>query len=267
MKHSGRDRRSWLTSTGALRVPEVGVAFWAIKALSTAMGESTSDYLVHAMLPQLAVLLGFAAFVLALVVQFRQGRYVAWSYWLAVAMVGVFGTMAADVLHVGLHVPYTASAALYAAVLAGVFLAWWKTEGTLSIHSIDTPRREMFYWAAVAATFAMGTALGDFTAYTLNLGYFPSAALFAAVIAVPALGYASLRRHAILFFWLAYVVTRPLGASLADGLGKPKDVSGLGLGNGAVAVALTALIAILVTYLAVTRADIQAASPLDAESA
>ena len=135
-------------------MPQVGVAFWVIKALSTAMGESTSDYLVHAMLPQLAVLLGFAAFVLALVVQFRQGRYVAWSYWLGVAMVGVFGTMAADVLHVALHVPYTASATLYAVVLAGVFFAWWKTEGTLSIHSIDTPRREMFYWAAVASTFA-----------------------------------------------------------------------------------------------------------------
>lgn len=248
-------------------MPQVGVAFWVIKLLSTALGESTSDYLVHAMLPQLAVLLGFAAFVLALVVQFRQGRYAAWSYWLAVAMVGVFGTMAADVLHVALHVPYTASAALYAVVLAGVFFAWWKTEGTLSIHSIDTPRRELFYWAAVASTFAMGTAVGDFTAYTLHLGYFPSAVLFAAVIAVPALGYASLRRHAILFFWLAYVLTRPLGASLADGLGKPKDVSGLGLGNGAVAVVLAALIAVFVAYLSVTQADTQAVPTLEAERA
>jgi len=248
-------------------VPQIGVAFWAIKALSTAMGESTSDYLVHAMLPQLAVLLGFAAFVLALILQFRQGRYVTWSYWLAVAMVGVFGTMAADVLHVALHVPYTASAVLYAAILAGVFYAWWRTEGTLSIHSIDSPRREMFYWAAVAATFAMGTALGDFTAYTLHLGYFPSAVLFASVIAIPAIGYASLRRQAILFFWFAYVVTRPLGASLADGMGKPKDVSGLGVGNGVVALALAAVIAVLVAYLSVTRADNPAVGSLDAESA
>ena len=248
-------------------MPQIGVAFWAIKALSTAMGESTSDYLVHAMLPQLAVLLGFAAFVLALILQFRQGRYVTWSYWLAVAMVGVFGTMAADVLHVALHVPYTASAVLYAAILAGVFYAWWRTEGTLSIHSIDSPRREMFYWAAVAATFAMGTALGDFTAYTLHLGYFPSAVLFASVIAIPAIGYASLRRQAILFFWFAYVVTRPLGASLADGMGKPKDVSGLGVGNGVVALALAAVIAVLVAYLSVTRADNPAVGSLDAESA
>ena len=248
-------------------MPQIGVAFWAIKALSTAMGESTSDYLVHAMLPQLAVLLGFAAFVLALILQFRQGRYVAWSYWLAVAMVGVFGTMAADVLHVALHVPNNASAVLYAAILAGVFYAWWRTEGTLSIHSIDSPRREMFYWAAVAATFAMGTALGDFTAYTLHLGYFPSAVLFASVIAIPAIGYASLRRQAILFFWFAYVVTRPLGASLADGMGKPKDVSGLGVGNGVVALALAAVIAVLVAYLSVTRADNPAVGSLDAESA
>ena len=265
MRHSPGHRRSWLTARGALRVPQVGVAFWGIKALSTAMGEATSDYLVHAMLPQLAVLLGFVAFVAALVVQFRQGRYVAWSYWLAVAMVGVFGTMAADVLHVALHVPYTVSASLYAAVLAAVFLIWWRTERTLSIHTIDTPRREMFYWAAVAATFAMGTALGDFTAYDLHLGYFPSAALFAGVIALPAIGYASLRRHGVLFFWLAYVVTRPLGASVADGLGKPKGVSGLGLGDGPVAVALAALIAVLVTYLTVSGADVQTAPAVQAE--
>ena len=264
---SAQHRRSRLTAKGALRVPEVGVAFWVIKALSTAMGESTSDYLVHAMLPQLAVLLGFAAFVIALAVQFRQRRYVAWSYWLAVAMVGVFGTMAADVLHVALHVPYTISAALYAVVLAGVFFTWWKVEGTLSIHSIDTPRRELFYWAAVASTFAMGTALGDFTAYTLHFGYFPSAAVYAAVIAVPALGYARLRRHAVLFFWFAYVVTRPLGASVADGLGKPKDVSGMGFGSGPVALGLAAAIAVLVAYLAVTGSDVQAAPALEPDSA
>ena len=254
-------------AVGLLRVPEVGVAFWVIKALSTAMGESTSDYLVHAMRPQLAVLLGFAAFLAALAVQLRQRRYVAWSYWLAVAMVGVFGTMAADVVHVGLHVPYTDSAALYAVVLAGVYFTWWRVEGTLSIHSIDTPRRELFYWAAVAATFAMGTALGDFTAYTLHLGYFPSAAVYAAVIAVPALGYAWLRRHAVLFFWFAYVVTRPLGASVADGLGKPEDVSGMGLGSGAVAVALAVAIAVLVAYLTITGSDVHAAPVLDPEGA
>ena len=267
MRDSLRQGRSWLTVPGLLRVPEVGVAFWVIKALSTAMGEATSDYLVHAMVPELAVLLAFGAFVTALVLQLRQSRYVAWSYWLAVVMVGIFGTMAADVLHVALGVAYTDSTILYAVVLALLFWAWNRTEGTLSIHSIDTPRRELFYWAAVAATFAMGTALGDFTAYTLHLGYFTSAALFAAVIAVPAISLAVLRRHAVFFFWFAYVITRPLGASTADGLGKPTSVSGLGFGNGKVAISLGLAIAVLVGYLTVTGSDVQVSPALEAEQA
>jgi uncharacterized membrane-anchored protein len=235
----------------------VTVIFWVIKALSTAMGEATSDFLVHAMVPELAVLLGFVAFAAALVVQFRQRRYVAWSYWLAVVMVGVFGTMAADVLHVGFGVPYTASTILYAIVLAAVFFLWRRTEHTISIHSIDTARREAFYWAAVCATFAMGTALGDLTATTLRLGYFPSALLFAGVILVPAFGFRFLGWNAIFSFWFAYVVTRPLGASVADGLGKPRSVSGLGVGDGTVALMFGAVIFVLVAILQVSRADVQ----------
>lgn len=257
MSSTVRDSRSWLTTKGALRVPEITVVFWMIKGLSTAFGESSSDFLVHAMAPELAVLLGFAGFVCALVLQFRMGRYVAWTYWFAVAMVGIFGTMAADVLHVGLGVPYTASTILYAFVLATVFVVWQRTEGTLSIHSIDTPRREAFYWATVGATFAMGTALGDFTAYTLHLGYFPSAAVFCVAIAVPAVGYRWLRWNPIASFWLAYVLTRPLGASIADGLAKSKQLSGLGVGDGPVELVLGVLIVALVAYLATTRADVQ----------
>jgi uncharacterized membrane-anchored protein len=249
--------RSWLTTKGALRVPEITVVFWVLKGLSTAIGESASDFLVHAMPPELAVLLGLAGFTGALVLQFAMARYVAWTYWLAVVMVGIFGTMAADVLHVGLGVPYTASTVLYAVVLAAVFVAWHRTEGTLSIHSIDTPRREAFYWLAVGATFAMGTALGDFTAYTLHLGYFASAGLFAAIILVPAAGYRWLRWNAVFCFWFAYVITRPLGASIADGLAKPKAVSGLGLGNGPVLLVLGVLIVALVAYLGVTKVDVQ----------
>jgi uncharacterized membrane-anchored protein len=248
---------SWLTTKGALRVPEITVAFWVIKGLSTALGESTSDYLVHAMSPQLAVVLGFVGFVVALALQFRMGRYVAWTYWFAVVMVGTFGTMAADVVHVGFHVPYTASTILYAVVLIAVFAAWQRTEKTLSIHSIDTPRREAFYWATVGATFAMGTALGDFTAYTLHLGYFPSAFIFAAVIVLVALGYRLMRWNAILSFWFAYVVTRPLGASIADGLAKPHHVSGAGIGDGPVVLVLSVLIVVLVAYLAITKTDVQ----------
>src|SRR5580693_2499909 len=150
-----------LTVRGALRVPEITAYFWAIKALSTAMGESTSDYLVHAMDPKVAVVLGFIGFVAALALQFRMGRYVAWTYWLAVVGVGVFGTMAADVLHVGFGVPYIVSSVFYALVLLSVFYGWQRTEKTLSIHSVDSARREAFYWAAVVATFAMGTAVGD----------------------------------------------------------------------------------------------------------
>ncbi|MHB8681029.1 MAG: COG4705 family protein [Acidimicrobiales bacterium] len=248
-------RHSRLTARGALRVPEITAAFWVIKGLSTAMGEATSDYLVHAIAPVVAVLIGFAGFVVALTLQFRRGRYAPATYWFAVVMVGVFGTMAADVLHVALRVPYTASSALYAVVLAGVFVAWRATERTLSIHSIDTYRREAFYWAAVVATFAMGTALGDFTAYTLHLGYFESAALYAGLIAVPAVGYRLFGWNGVFSFWFAYVVTRPLGASLADALGKPKAVSGLGLGNGWVALAIGVVIALLVARLAVTAGD------------
>lgn len=241
----------------ALRVPEITVYFWIIKALSTAMGESTSDYLVHVMSPVLAVVLGFAGFVGALVAQLSMRHYLAWTYWLAVVMVGVFGTMAADVLHVGFDVPYVASTALYLVALTAVFVTWQMSEKTLSIHSIDTARREMFYWATVVATFALGTAAGDLTAMTLNLGYFFSGVFFAVVIAVPIIGYRRFGWNPIFAFWFAYVVTRPLGASFADWLGKSPSVGGLGLGDGPVSLVLTIAIACFVAYLAITRKDLQ----------
>jgi uncharacterized membrane-anchored protein len=251
--------RQWWVTAGALRVPQITVFFWLIKALSTAMGESTSDYLVHAMAPVAAVGLGFVGFAAALLIQFARRRYVPWAYWLAVVMVGVFGTMAADVLHVGFGVPYTVSSMLYAIVLAAVFIVWRRTEPTISIHSINTPRREAFYWAAVVATFAMGTAVGDLTATTLGLGYFGSMWLFAGIIAIPAIGYRWFRWNGIFAFWFAYVVTRPLGASFADWLGKPTSSGGLGWGNGRVSLVLTLLIACLVAYLTVTGRDTQEA--------
>ena len=258
---------SWLTARGPLKVPQVTVAFWVIKGLSTAMGEATSDFLVHAINPYAAVLLGFAAFVIALVLAFTKGRYSPWTYWFAVVMVGVFGTMAADVLHVALGVPYVASTILYALVLAAVLVSWRVTEKTLSIHSINTPRREAFYWATVVATFAMGTALGDFSAYTLHFGYFSSAAVFAGVILIPAIGFRLFRWNAVFSFWFAYVVTRPLGASIADGLGKPKDVSGLGLGNGWVALVLGVLIFVLVAVLAFSRSGAHSKATVSAKRA
>lgn len=250
---------SRLTVRGALRVPQITVYFWVIKALSTAMGEATSDYSVHAIDPVIAVILGLCGFLVALSLQFWVRRYIAWTYWLAVVGVGVFGTMAADVLHVRFNVPYAASTVLYGVVLLVVFVGWKETEKTLSFHTIDTPRREAFYWAAVVATFAMGTALGDLTATTFGLGYFSSGLLFAAVIAIPAIGYWRLGWNPILSFWFAYVATRPLGASFADWMSKPHSVGGLGWGDGTVALALTILIFCLVSYLAITHRDVQSA--------
>jgi uncharacterized membrane-anchored protein len=237
------------------KVPEVTAYFWIVKALTTGMGESTSDFLVHSLVPEIAVVLGGIAFAIALYLQFTKNRYVPWAYWLGVAMVGVFGTMAADVLHVGLGVPYIASTIFYAIVLAVVFRTWHVSEGTLSIHSIHTPLRELFYWAAVLATFALGTAAGDLTAVTLGLGYFGSIFLFAAIIAIPALGYFRFGMNSILAFWFAYVVTRPLGASVADWLAVSHARGGLALGTGPVSLVLAAAIAALVYYLARTGKD------------
>jgi uncharacterized membrane-anchored protein len=242
---------------GVLRVPEITAFFWIIKALSTAMGESTSDYLVNTINPVAAVLIGFVGFAVAMVIQFGRHRYVAWAYWLAVVMVGVFGTMVADVLHVGFGVPYELSAPIFAVLLALNFLVWKRTERTLSIHSIDTTRREVFYWIAVVTTFALGTALGDLLAVDLHLGYLLSAVLFAFAILIPVIGYTTRIFTSVFAFWFAYVLTRPLGASVADWLGKPTQLGGLGIGNGVVSLVLTIIIAALVLYLSLTRADVQ----------
>jgi uncharacterized membrane-anchored protein len=236
-----------------LRVPDVTLAFWLAKALSTALGEATSDYSVHVIEPVIAVLLGFVAFLLSLTLQLAMRRYVPWTYWLAVVMVGTFGTMAADVLHVALGVPYAVSTVLYAIALVAVFGLWRAVEGTLDFHSIVTLRRELFYWAAVVATFAMGTALGDLTATTTALGYFASALLFAAVIALTAAARFWLRANAVFCFWFAYVMTRPFGASLADGFGKPVAAGGLGFGDGRVALVLGLLMLSVVCFIAMTE--------------
>ena len=251
------------TSHGFSKVPEVTAFFWIVKALTTGMGESTSDFLVHKLVPEIAVVLGGIAFVIALYLQFSSDRYVPWRYWLAVAMVGVFGTMCADVLHVGLGVPYVVSTIFYAIVLAVVFRTWYRTEGTLSIHSITTERREVFYWAAVLATFALGTAAGDLTAVTFGLGFFGSGLMFAAIIAIPAIGYWRFGMNSILAFWFAYVVTRPLGASFADWLAVSSARGGLAIGTGLVSFVLAAMIAMFVAFLTSTGVD----TPADQESA
>jgi uncharacterized membrane-anchored protein len=244
----------------ASKVPQIALLFWVVKLLTTAMGESTSDWLVHRFNPYLAVIGGFAVFVVALVIQFRTTRYVPWAYWLAVTMVAVFGTMAADVLHIQFGVPYVASTIFFAVGLAAVFATWYAVERTLSIHSITTRRRELFYWAAVLATFAMGTAAGDLAAYTAGLGFLSAGLLFAAIFALPGLGYRFAGLNAILAFWFAYVMTRPLGASFADWTGKGTAAGGLGWGDGPVAGVLALLIAGCVLYLTYRNADEQTRS-------
>lgn len=238
------------------KVPEVTIYFWIVKLLTTAMGEATSDYLVYHINPYLAVILGGIGLVASLVLQFSVRRYVAWIYWLAVVMVAIFGTMAADVLHIVLDVPYLPSTIFLSVVLAIVFVAWYISERTLSIHSITTRRRELFYWAAVLATFALGTAAGDLSAATLNLGYFSSGLLFAVLFAVPGLAYWLFGLNGIVAFWFAYIMTRPLGASFADWFGK-SSLGGLGLGDAWVALVLTILIVAFVSFLAVTRMDVK----------
>jgi len=248
------------------KVPEITIYFWIVKILTTALGESVSDYLVFHIDPVIAVSLGGTAFLVALLLQFSVRRYIAWVYWLAVAMVAVFGTMAADVLHVGLGIPYITSTIFFILALCIILAFWYASEKTLSIHSINTSRREIFYWATVLATFALGTAAGDMTAITFHLGYLSSGILFAILIAVIAISHYIVKnilniehrhqsRNAVFAFWLAYVLTRPLGASFADWMGKAQSVGGLGWGDGSVSLILLILIVGLVGYLSVAAAS------------
>jgi uncharacterized membrane-anchored protein len=242
------------------RVPEASLVFWVTKVLTTGMGETTSDYLVHRLGPPTAVALGGIGLATGLILQFRARRYVAWTYWLAVVMVSISGTIAADVLHVQFKIPYVVSSVFFVVALAVVFVAWYASEKTLSIHSISTTRREMFYWATILTTFALGTAVGDMTATTMHLGYFSSGLLFAVLIAIPALAYWRFRLNAILAFWLAYIVTRPLGASFADWIAAPPKRGGLDVGFGLVSVVLAVVIVGFVAAQAMSGRDRTAVS-------
>lgn len=238
------------------KVPQVTLLFWTIKLLTTAMGESASDFLVFHFNPYAAVIFGFAAFVVIISLQFKTRKYIPWVYWLTVLMVAIFGTMAADVTHVVLGVPYAVTAAVFAIVLASIFYLWHRTEGTLSIHSITTTRREVFYWATVLVSFALGTAAGDLFAYSFSLGFLSAGIVFAAIFALPAIGYWLFKWNPIFSFWFAYILTRPLGASFADWTSKGHSVGGLGWGDGPVAAVLFLLIVIFVGYLQATHEDV-----------
>jgi uncharacterized membrane-anchored protein len=247
----------FLTRQVAKKVPELTVYFWIIKVLTTGMGETTSDYFVHTYDPYLVVILAALVLAISVAIQVTLTKYEAWSYWFAVSMVAVFGTMAAGIVHIYFGVPYIYSSSLYAASVVVIFVLWYFVERTLSVHSIYSRRRELFYWAAVLATFAMGTAVGDMTAVSFHLGFFASGVLFAVLIAIPAVAF-RFGLNEVVAFWWAYIITRPLGASFADWLAVPTSQGGLNFGKGAVSIATWVLIIAFVAFLAFTRQDVPA---------
>jgi len=250
--------RGFFPEPVAAKVPEITFLFWVIKILTTAGGEATSDYLALDLGSRLeAGCIELGIFVVALVWQFRTRRYVAAAYWLLAYAIAIFGTGVADAMHLFIGIPYAGTTALWAVVLALIFWLWHRSEHTLSIHSIVTRRREIYYWCTVFATFALGTALGDFTATAAHLGYLASGIMFFAVILIPAVAWSRFGLNPVVAFWFGYVVTRPLGASFADYFSKPHSISGANYGDATVAAVATIIVAVLVGYLSVTRRDIQ----------
>lgn len=248
-------RRFFSHPLGA-KVPEIIPLFWLVKILTTAGGEAGSDFLAHYgnFVGGGTVLIIFVAGIL---LQFGTRRYRAFAYWFFAYSIAIFGTALADFLHLDVGISYAGTSLGWAIVLAAVFYAWYRSEGTLSIHSVHTRRREYFYWATVLATFALGTALGDYTAIALKLGYLASGVLFGVIILLPAVAWWKFGLNAIAAFWFAYVVTRPLGASFADYISKPRKLSGAGFGDGPSFAVLTLAVAALVLYLTVAEPDLQ----------
>lgn len=237
----------------APKVPEVFLVFWAVKLLTTGIGETASDFLGTWNVAAAGVI-GVGGFVAALWWQLRASRYHPVRYWITVLMVALFGTMIADGPHVALGTPYYVDSVIYLVLLCAL-LAWWRrSEGTLSVHSIVTARRERFYWGTGLLTFGLGTALGDASASNLHLGYWWSAVVFGVLILIPLAGW-RLGGNAVACFWASYSLTRPLGASVADGLAVSRHAGGLGWTTGTVTALGLVLFVLLVAYLAVTHRD------------
>lgn len=242
------------------KVPEITLWFWVIKILCTTVGETFADYLNETLgfgLTNTTVVMS-AGLVVALVWQFRNRKYVPFTYWLVVVLVSVVGTLITDNLTDRFGVSLVLSTSAFAVALAAVFLSWYRTEGTMSIHSVRTRRRESFYWLAILTTFALGTAAGDLISEKLNLGYATAVTLFAVAITCVVL----LRRFAGIgadtAFWAAYVLTRPLGGSIGDYLSSPREEGGLGLGTTGTSVVFLVVILCVVVYLGYTNVDVQA---------
>jgi uncharacterized membrane-anchored protein len=238
------------------KVPEVTIYFWIIKILCTTVGESFADYINETLgfgLTNTTVVFS-GALIAVLVAQFRLRRYVPGVYWLAVVLISVVGTLLTDNLTDGVGVELWISTTVFAVLLAGVFAVWYARERTLSIHSIVTTPRESFYWLTVLVTFALGTAAGDWTLELTGWGPGPSVLLPAALIAVVFVAW-RLGAGPVLSFWLAYILTRPLGANIGDYLGSSRDEGGLGLGTMGTSLLFLTTIFVVVVYLTKTRKD------------
>lgn len=246
------------------KVPQITVFFWLIKVLATTVGETFGDFLTGTLgigLVAASALVG-AVLLAVLVLQLRADRYVAPVYWVAVVLISVVGTLITDHLVDDLGVPLWTTTVAFAVALAVTFAVWFRYERTLSIHTITTTRRELFYWSAILFTFALGTAAGDLLAESFGLGYAVSAVLFAAAIGATWLAHTRLRLAAVPAFWIAYILTRPLGASIGDLLSQSRDDGGLGLGTTATSALFLVAIVAVVAHLTVTRRDVE---PVDDE--
>ena len=246
------------------KVPAVTLFFWVIKIMATTVGETAADFLnfnLRLGLSVTSMIMG-VLLIASLVIQFRARRYVPWIYWLAVVLISVFGTLVTDNLVDNFAVPLTITTAIFGAALAATFVAWYASEKTLSIHTIFTTRREGYYWAAILFTFALGTAAGDLVAEGMHLGYALSALAFAAVIAAVAVAHLVFKADAVLTFWIAYILTRPFGASCGDWLSQPAASGGLGLGTvGTSAMFLAVILGLVAFWTVRQRRDKDAAPP------
>ena len=244
-----------------IKVPEITIYFWVIKILCTTVGETAADFInwnLHLGLTGTTFIMGILL-AFALFLQFRRKKYVPSIYWLAVVLLSIFGTLITDNLTDNFEVALETTTTIFSIALAVIFAAWYKTEKTLSIHSIYTTRREIFYWLAIFFTFALGTAAGDLISETYELGYLVSTVIFGALIAVIAVAYLKFKLNAVLAFWLAYILTRPLGASIGDYLSQAPEDGGLGYGT--IVTSALFLTAILVTVIYLT--DHQKRRPQD----
>ena len=240
------------------KVPEITLFFWIIKILCTTVGETGADFLNETLnfgLDGVTLIIG-SMLIVSLIFQFKAKKYIPGVYWLSVVLISIVGTLITDNLTDNLGIPLETTTIIFTASLAVVFAVWYKTEKTLSIHSITTTRREAFYWLAILFTFALGTAAGDLLAETIDLGYLLSAIIFGMLIAAVAISHFGFKINAILAFWITYILTRPLGASIGDYLSQDADSGGLELGPEITSAIFLAIILGIVIYLSITKKDV-----------